>query len=125
MSEKQREDLRERTKQLALRIVRLFAALPSSTEAQELGKMVLRAGTSVGVLYREACRGRFESQYIDSMEAGLNALDQTGYWLGLLGEAGFVPAERLANLRQEIDQLTAIFVACVKTATENLKKEGH
>jgi four helix bundle protein len=123
MSEKQREDLRERTKQLALRIVKLFAALPTSAEAQELGKRLLHTGISVGVHYREACRGRSNAKYISMMDVALGALDETGYCLELLGDAGLVPAERLANLRQEIDQLTAIFVACVKTATEHLNKE--
>ena len=123
MSEKQREDLRERTKQLALRIVKLFVALPASAEAQELGKRLLHAGISVGVHYREACRGRSSANYLAVMDVALGALDETGYCLELLGDTGLVPAERLANLRQEIEQLRAIFIACVKTAIERLEKE--
>jgi len=56
--QKEEKDLRERTKEFALRIIRMFSALPKTTEAQVLGKQVLRSGTSVGANYREAFRGR-------------------------------------------------------------------
>jgi four helix bundle protein len=70
-------DLRTRTKQFALRIVRLFAALPKSTEAQVIGKQLLRSGTSVGAHYREANRARSEAEFISKLEAGLQELDES------------------------------------------------
>ena len=57
-------DLRVRTKEFALRIIRLFVALPKSTEAQVLGKQILRSGTSIGANYREAYRGRSKAEFI-------------------------------------------------------------
>jgi four helix bundle protein len=71
--------LRVRTKAFALRIVLLSAALPKSTEAQVLGKQVLRSGTSVGAHYREAHRARSTAEFVSKLECGLQELDETCY----------------------------------------------
>ena len=123
-SEKQR-DLRERTKEFALRIVRLYAALPKTTEAQVLGKQVLRSGTSVGANYREATRARSTAEFMSKVGVGLQELEETDYWLELLADSGIVPEARLADLRNELNQLTAILVSSVKTAKKRMKKEYH
>lgn len=70
-----RQDLRTRTKEFALRIVRLYAALPKSTIAQVLGKQILRSGTSVGAQYREACRAKSNADFINKIEGALQELD--------------------------------------------------
>ncbi|MCG3209818.1 MAG: hypothetical protein FOGNACKC_03445 [Anaerolineae bacterium] len=107
-------DLKERTRSFALRIIRLYGALPKSTEAQVLGKQVLRSGTSVGAHYREAARARSTTEFISKVETGLQELDETDYWLELLADSEIVPAEHLADLRREADELTAIFVHPLK-----------
>ncbi len=109
-------DLRNRTKAFALRIIRLYAALPKTTEAQIMGKQMLRSGTSVGAHYREASRGKSTPDFISKMEGGLQELDETDYWLELLGEAEIVSYARLSDLRTEANELIAIFVTSVKTA---------
>src|SRR5215468_5183716 len=101
-------DLKERTKQFALRIIRMYSALPKSTEAQVIGRQVLRSGTSVGAHYREAIRGRSTAEFVSKIEGGLQELEETAYWLELFAESGLVPGERLANLLQETNELTAI-----------------
>ena len=58
-------DLRDRTKAFALRIVRMFSAFPKTTEAQVLGKQLLRSGTSIGANYREAFRARSKAEWSD------------------------------------------------------------
>jgi four helix bundle protein len=110
----QRQDLRVRTKQFALRVVSLYGALPSSTEAQVMGKQVLRSGTSIGAQYREAYRAKSNPDLINKLQGALQELEETTYWLELLEEAGIVSAALLAPLRQEADELTAIFVTVVK-----------
>jgi len=101
------KDLRDRTKAFALQIVRMFAVLPKSTEAQLLGKQLLRSGTSVGVNYREAYRGRSKPEFIAKCGDSLRELEETGYWLELLSEAGIAIADELQKLRNECDELTA------------------
>jgi four helix bundle protein len=112
-------DLKNRTKAFALRIIRLYQALPKSGEAQVIGKQILRSGTSVGAHYREACRAKSPADFISKMEGGLQELDETGYWLELLAESNIVTAEKLADLHKETNELTAIFVASVKTTKKN------
>jgi four helix bundle protein len=109
-------DLRTRTKQFSLRIVRLFSALPLTTVAQVIGKQVLRSGTSVGAHYREGTRARSNAEFISKLEVGLQELEETACWLELLIEGDIVPAEKLSALRQEAEELTAILVTCVKKA---------
>ena len=112
-------DLKNRTKTYALRIIKLFQALPKSGEAQVIGKQILRSGTSVGAQYREACRAKSPADFINKMEGSLQELDETGYWLELLTESQIVPAEKLVDLQKETNELTAIFVASVKTTKKN------
>lgn len=109
-----RVDLRERTKQFAMRIVRMFSALPNTVEAQVLGKQVLRSGTSIGANYREAFRGRSKAEFISKCGDCLREMEETAYWLELLTDSGIVAADKLSSLRQEIDELTAIFVTIIK-----------
>jgi four helix bundle protein len=115
-------DLRTRTKLYALRVIKLYQTLAKSGEAQVIGKQVLRSGTSVGALYREACRAKSPADFINKMEGGLQELDETGYWLELLIDGKILPADKLADLQKETDELTAIFVASVKTAKKNKAK---
>ena len=107
-------DLRTRTKQYALRVIRLFAALPNTIVAQVLGKQVLRSGTSVGAHYREASRARSDAEFISKLEVGLQELDESAYWMELLTESGTMDASRLENLLKETDELIAILTTCVK-----------
>lgn len=109
-------DLRRRTKAFALRILRLYASLPRTAQAQILGKQVLRSGTSVGAHYREAYRARSPAEFVSKIEGGLQELEETVYWLELLADAGTMPRKRLDGLFREADELTAIFVASVRTA---------
>lgn len=112
------QDMKRRTKAFALRVIRLFGALPHRIEAQVIGKQLLRSGTSVGAHYREACRARSTAKFISKLKGGLQELDETTYWLELLVESEILPAARLADLQREADELTAIFVASVKTAKQ-------
>ena len=113
MSKTQDVELRARTKTFALRIIRLYVSLPKTTEAQVLGKQVLRSGTSVGAHYCEAQRAKSNADFISKIEGALQELDETAYWLELLVEAKIVPEDKLASLRKETDELIAIFVTIV------------
>jgi len=114
MSEQKPQDLKIRTKQFALRIIRLYTSLPKTTEAQVIGKQVLRSGTSVGAQYREAQRAKSDADFINKVEGSLQELDETGYWLELLKDSGICPAEKIDPLLKETDELTAILVTIVK-----------
>ncbi len=108
------EPLGERTKAFALRIIRLYRALPKSTEAQVLGKQVLRSGTSIGANYREASRARSQIEFIAKMGDCLKELEETIYWLELLSDVEVLPPEKLAAICDESHQLTAIFTTIIE-----------
>jgi len=107
--------LAERTKAFALRVVRLFVALPKSDVARTLGRQLLRAGTSVGAHGREAFRSRSDAELISKLEVAIQELDETMYWIELLIEAEIVSAQRLEPLLQEANELLSILVASVQT----------
>jgi len=110
-------DLQDRTKRFALSIIRTFSVIPKAAEAQILGKQMLRSGTSVGANYREAYRGRSKAEFIAKCGDSLRELEET-YWIELLLEAGIVSPEKLAALRQECDELIAIFVTILRRSKE-------
>ena len=112
----QKDDLRERTKAFALKIVRMFGRLPRGVEAQVIGRQLLRSGTSVGANYREAYRARSKAEFIAKMGDCLRELEETSYWFELLEDGGFITAGKLFPLRQECHELTAIFVTIIKRA---------
>ena len=107
-------DLKTRTKEFAIRIVRLYSALPKATVGQVIGKQILRSGTSVGAHYREAVRSRSDAEFVSKLEVGLQELEETAYWMELLVESGLLNAERLRDLMTEADELIAILTTCVK-----------
>ena len=115
-----RRELTDRTKAFAVRIIRLYDALPHSTTAFVIGKQLLRSGTSVGAHAREAYRSRSTAEVISKLEVALQELDETAYWLELLIEAEIVNPKRLEPLLTEIDELIAIIVTSVRT----MKRRG-
>lgn len=117
------KDLKERTKEFALRIIKMYSSLPKSTEAKVLGTQVLRSGTSVGANYREASRGRSKAEFIAKMGDCLKELEETMYWFDLLIEGNILPKNKLSGLLQESKELTAIFVTIIKNTKTNVKKK--
>ncbi len=117
------EDLKTRTRQFALRIIRLYTSLPKTTEAQVIGKQLLRSGTSVGAHYREARRGRSDAEFISKMETGLQELDETVYWMELLIESQIIPAKQLHSLQSEANELISIFVSIVKKVKQRRNRQ--
>jgi len=113
------EDLTVRTRRFAVRVVRLFGALPKGIEAQVIGKQLLRSGTSVGAHYREGTRSRSNAEFISKLEGGLQELEETFYWMEILIESGITAQERMMDLMHEADELTAILTTCVKNAKSN------
>lgn len=95
------EDLKVRTKNFAIRIIKLYSALPKTTEAQVIGKQILRCGTSVGAQYRESQHAKSDADFISKIEGSLQELEETCYWLELLAEMNFFNSEKLNSIRQE------------------------
>jgi four helix bundle protein len=110
--------MKARTKEFAVRVVRLFRALPRSDEARIIGKQILRSGTSVAANYRAVGRARSRAEFISKMGTVVEEADETVFWLELLVATGIVPASKLKNLLEEANELLAIFAASQRTAKD-------
>src|SRR5438874_224962 len=110
------EQLRARTKEFALRVIRLYKTLPTVGEAQVIGKQLLRCGTSVGANYRAACRSRLRAEFVARIGIVVEEADESMYWMELLIDSGIIKAAKLEPLQSEAKELTAIFTASRQTA---------
>src|SRR5213595_1542233 len=117
--EKAQHDLRDRTKRFALEVIRILRTLPKTMEARVIGNQFLRSGTSVGANYREAFRSRSRAEFIAKCGDCLRELEETAYWLELLVDGKIVRPDKLSAVRQECDELIAIFVTILKSSKDS------
>jgi four helix bundle protein len=111
--------LKQGTKKFALRILKLVAALPRTTEGRAIASQLVRSGTSVGANYRAACRGRSKAEFISKLGTVEEEADESAYWMELIIDAGLLKAKRVAALQHEADELTAIMAASRISASRN------
>jgi four helix bundle protein len=116
------QDLKERTKHFAIRIVRLYQALSRHGEAGVIGKQLLRAGTSVGANYRSVCRARSRADFVSKIAIAIEESDETLFWLEVILEVGIVPENRLLDIMKEADELVAILVVSRATAMKKMRE---
>jgi four helix bundle protein len=116
------EDLKWRTKNYALRIIKLYSSLPKKMEMQAIGKQILRSGTSVGANYRESCRARSTQEFVAKLGISLQELEETAYWLELLIEIDHFKKDEIDLILRETDELMAIFVSSINTAKRKNNK---
>ena len=110
------EQLRDRTKAFALRVIRLFRSLPNKTDTQVLGKQLLRCGTSVAANYRAVCRARSKAEFVARLGIVAEEADEAVLWLELLIESGILKSALTEGLLKEARELAAILTASRETA---------
>jgi four helix bundle protein len=115
----QQEIFRDRSKQFAILVVKLFKSLPKSDEARIIGKQLLRSATSVAANYRAAGRSRSRAEFISKMGIVVEEADETVFWLELLIETDVVEKNKVETLLGEANELLAIFAASQRTAKAN------
>jgi len=116
------KNLKLRTKQFALRIIKLIESLPHDVTTNVLGKQLLRSGTSVGANYRAACRSKSAPDFISKMGTVEEEADESGYWMELLTDSGKIKLAKISALLQEANELTAIAVASINTARKSTSR---
>ena len=109
------DELKRRTKQFALRVMKLVDALPRTTTGRAIGGQLVRSGTSVGANYRAACRGRSKAEFTAKVGTVAEEADESCFWLELIIEGQLVPEHLVQPLLEEANELTAIFTASAKT----------
>jgi four helix bundle protein len=109
------KEFKDRTKKLALRIIKLIESLPPTVTAKVIGKQLLRSATSVGANYRAACRGKSVADVIHKLSIVEEEADESLYWLELLVESGIISEKCLSELQNEMNEITAMIVTSIKT----------
>ena len=117
-----KEELKKRTKQFALMVIKLVEDLPNTQVGRTIGNQIIRSGTSVAANYRTACRARSNADFISKITIVEEECDETLFWLELITEANLLKKEKLQDMLKEADELTAIFTASGKTAKKNNPK---
>ena len=113
------EQLRHRTKQLAIRVINMSRALPRTKESLVIGDQMIRSATSVGANYRAVCRARSKAEFTSKLSIVIEEADETAFWLDILIETQIVSQERLQSLISETDELLAIFSPARSTIRGN------
>jgi len=108
--------LRSRTKEFAVRVLKLVAALPAKRAADVVGKQLLRSATSVGANYRAACRARSVAEFCSKMGIVEEEGDESAYWLEILIAGELVSEHLLRDLLREANEIVAMTVASIRTA---------
>jgi len=113
------DDVKIRTNQFALRIMKLADSLPRTPSGRAIASQIVRAGTSVAANYRAAGKGRSKAEFIAKLGIAEEEADEPQFWLEMIIESGTLPATRLQTLLAEARELTAIIAASRKTAARN------
>lgn len=119
-----KEDLVRRTKQFALRVIKLTEALPNSVASRTIGNQLLRAGTSVGANYRVACRGRSKAAFIAKIGTVEEEADESAYWMEIVMEAGLIQPKRVNPPREEAEAIRKIMAKSRITASRSLAMDS-
>lgn len=118
-----KQKFKTRTKQLALRVIRLVNALPPGQTAEFIGKRLLRSATSIGAKYRAACHCEATLHLVAKLRIVEEKTDESLYWMELLIESELMPAEQLKSLMSETNEILAMTVASITTLTETPKSK--
>ncbi len=119
--ENQAEVLKNRTKQFALRIIRVIRSFPPGPEARIISHQLMRSGMSVAANHRAVCRARSRPEFLSKLAIVIEEADESAFWLELLVDAGLVSASKQKELRSEANQLVAIFNASRTTAKRRVQ----
>src|ERR1051326_3169892 len=108
--------LKQRSKQFALRVLKLVRTFPRDRAGLTLGDQLLRSATSVAANYRAACRARTQREFVAKMGIVEEEADESVFWIEFAEDAGLVSKERVVGLLAEANELVAMTVASIRTA---------
>ena len=117
------QELKQRTKQFALRVMKLVGALPENSVGRPIGNQLVRSGTSVGANYRAACRGRSKAEFVAKLGVVVEEADESCYWLELIIDGELLKKTLVEPLLNEANELTAIMTAAHKTAQSSIHNQ--
>ena len=119
-------ELQQRTKKLALWVLRLVEAIPGRRSwARAIANQLVRAGTAVGANYRASCKARSCGEFIAKKGIVEEEADESAYWMELLIEGAIMPQRLVQPLHDESVELAAIMAASRITAARALRRSSN
>jgi four helix bundle protein len=115
-------DLKKRTKQFALRVLKLVAALPNTVAGRAIGGQLVRSGTSVGSNYRAACRGRSRAEFVAKLGVVEEEADESAYWMEMIIDGELLKQKQVEPLLNEANELAKIMAKSRISASTALTK---
>jgi four helix bundle protein len=119
------DDLKNRTKQFALRVLKLVAALPNNLSGRTIGGQLVRSGTSVGANYRAACRARSKAEFIAKIGIVEEEADESAFWMELIIESKLLGEPLVEPLLNEANEIAKIMASSRKSASESLNRKAN
>jgi len=116
MSIDKHQELKDRTKMFALRVIKMSDVLPRTRAANVIANQILRSATSMAANYRAVGRARSKAEFVAKLGVVLEEADESVFWLELLADSRIVSAQKLRDLLGEANQLMLMFSASRKTA---------
>ena len=114
--------LRNKSYLFALRIVKLYKHLVNQKKEYTLSKQVLRSGTSIGALVREAQYAQSVRDFVNKLSIALKEANEAEYWMVLLKDAEYITKKMHDNIQPDISELKKMLTSSINTAKKNLKK---
>ncbi len=117
-----KNDLSDRTKKFALRIIKLIKSLPNDVVSQTIGRQLIRSATSVAANYRAACRARSKAEFIAKLGIVVEEADESVFWIEMLIESEVISSEKVKDLKNETNEILSIMITSIKSAKKNSSK---
>lgn len=118
------EELQNRTKRFALRIIKLIQSLPKTPEAKLIGYQLLKSGTSVASNYRAVCRARSKAEFFAKISIVVEEADESVFWIELLIDSGIMKEKLLTDLLSEANEILKIMSKSRKTTKSKQKTKS-
>ncbi len=107
--------LRNKSYQFAIRMVKLSQYLQMEKKEFVLSKQILRSGTAIGALIREAEYGQSKLDFIHKMSIALKEANETEYWINLLKDTEYIDEKLFQSLVNDCQELLRLLIASIKT----------
>ena len=117
-----REDMKQRLKLFAIRIVNMVNSMPNTIASNAIAKQVIRSGTSPSANYRAACIGKSDKDFLNKLKMVEEELDETEHWMEVIAETEMIPQSRIELLRKECVELLKIIVSSIVSTRKHLNK---
>jgi four helix bundle protein len=115
-----KEEIKKRTKNIGLEVIRLIDELPVKASSKAIAAQIVRCSTSIGANYRAACRAKSDADFINKLKIVEEEADETIYWLEVLEESGLIGGEKIAMIKKETNEILAIIVASINTVRNRM-----